>query len=161
MDDLSKELIHQFKYYDKTILAPLLVRLAQRSAAEFADADIIAPVPIHRNKLRQRKYNQAALLVKELGKVMDKPCNMELLQRAKETKSQVGLSSVMRRHNVRDAFIVNPKYAGLLVGKIVVLVDDVISTGATAHECARALKDAGAMAVYVLCIARNEINNPQ
>lgn len=159
--ELSKELIHQFKYYDKTNLAPLLSKLAQRSAIEFADADIIAPIPIHRNKLRQRQYNQAALLAKEVGEIVDKPCMMDLLRRIKETRSQVGLSKIMRRHNVRDAFAVNDKYKNLIVGKKVVLIDDVISTGATAHECAKCLKEEGAAMVYVLCIARNDYDKTQ
>lgn len=153
----SKDLIHQFKYYDKTILASLLSRLALRSVTEFSDANIIIPVPIHNNKLKQRKYNQSSLLAKEIAKLIGKPVMVDLLKRVKDTQSQVGLTSNLRHNNVKDAFKVSPKYYTLLKGKNVILVDDVISTGATAHECSKSLKEAGASSVYVICVARNDI----
>ena len=155
-DNVSKELIHQFKYYDKTILAPLLSNLATRCVADFSDVDMILPVPIHVNKLKQRKYNQASLIAVELGKTMNKPVYMSALQRVKETESQVGLTSIMRSRNVENAFKVSSKNHAMFANKIVLLVDDVISTGATAHECAKCLKSYGAASVYVICVARND-----
>jgi ComF family protein len=154
----AKDLIHQLKYKDKTNFSKLLSALASRSARDFADADIIAPIPLHPRKMIIRKYNQSVLLAYEFSRILRVKPYMQLLLRIKETRSQVGLSSIMRRFNMRDAFEVNKEYLSLIKNKKVILVDDVISTGATAHEGAKCLKKAGASLVYVLCIARNELN---
>lgn len=154
-----KKLIHQFKYGDDTTLAPLLSRLSYRSAQDLSDADIVIPVPIHGSKLKKRKYNQAALLSKEISKMLDKECIVDFLERIKETKSQVGLSKMKRIRNVKKAFILNQKYKKHINGKKILLIDDVISTGSTADECSKCLKESGAASVYVLCVARNEVSS--
>ena len=112
-----KKLIYQFKYADDTTLAPLLSRLASRSAYDLSDADIVIPVPIHGSKLKKRKYNQAVLLCKEFAKIIGKECIVDFLERIKETKSQVGLSKMMRIRNVKKAFIINQKYKEYVRGR--------------------------------------------
>lgn len=156
-DDIVRALLHKFKYNDCIMLSRLLASLAYRSASDFGDIDIIIPVPIHKSKLKKRKYNQAALLSKEIGHMLGKPYCIDLLKRVKDTVSQVGLSKKMRTKNVRKAFCVNVKRKNLILGKKILLVDDVISTGSTVDECSRCLKENGADSVYVLCIARNEV----
>jgi len=154
-DDGSKELILRFKHADRTDSAPAFARWMGRAGeALLADTDLIAPVPLHWLRLFARRYNQAALLASELGRLAGKPAVNDLLLRRRRTPSQGGLGALARHRNVAGAFAVDPRRRPLLQDKRVLLVDDVLTTGATVSACASALLRAGAGAVDVLTLAR-------
>lgn len=115
-------------------------------------ADCLVPVPLHPQRLREREYNQALLLSDVLGRRLQLEVIPDGLERIRETPPQTGLSLEDRRRNVRRAFVA--KRPKLIENHPVLLIDDVLTTGATVNECARALKRAGAKAVYVLTVAR-------
>lgn len=119
-----------------------------------ADADIVAPVPLHWTRLLSRRYNQAALLANALARHGHVPSIPDLLQRTRHTGSQGGKSRQGRKKNVRGAFRVHPRFNLILRDKRVLLVDDVMTTGASVEACTRALLRMGAKAVDVITIAR-------
>jgi ComF family protein len=154
-DDGSKDLILRFKHADRTDSAPAFARwMARAGDALLADADLIAPVPLHWLRLFTRRYNQAALLAAELGGLSGRPAVNDLLLRRRRTPSQGGLGALGRQRNVAGAFAVDPRRRPLLQDKRVLLVDDVLTTGATVSACASALLRAGAGVVDVLTLAR-------
>jgi len=147
--------VHELKYRGRRRVAGRLARtLLESSQARslVEESDILVPVPLHPRRLRERGFNQAALLARELGKEMDRRFDERALVRRKDTSPQTGLSSAARRRNVEGAFVVRRR--GPVAGKVVTLVDDVFTTGATAYECARALAEAGAREVRLLSVAR-------
>ena len=153
--DVSRALILNFKHGDQTHGAPAFGRwLARAGEPLLADADVVAPVPLHRWRLAHRRYNQAALLAAAIGRVGAKPMWPELLVRRRRTRSQGGLSALGRSRNVRGAFAVRERDRQRLQGRRVLLIDDVYTTGATLREGARVLHRAGAGAVDVLTLAR-------
>ena len=117
---------------------------------------LVVPVPLHARKLRQREFNQSELIARAALKFKSAPAKFQLsvgmLERCRETKSQIGLSRHQRRENIRGAFVV--ARASELVGREVLVVDDVFTTGTTVSECARILRRAGASKVYVATVAR-------
>jgi ComF family protein len=117
------------------------------------DADLLVPVPLHRLRLLQRRFNQSALLAKGLSRASGVPACVTSLQRRKRTRAQVGLAQDARQHNVADAFGVGRSGRTAVLGKRVLLIDDVMTTGATANACAAALLESGARNVDVLAIA--------
>lgn len=119
-----------------------------------AGADLIVPVPLHVTRLRQRGYNQAVLLARSLSKRIAGRLVVDGLERTRATPKQQDLSRSARLKNVRGAFRVSPKNKPLIVGRHVILVDDVMTTGATVEACAKALKKAGAQKVSVVTVAR-------
>lgn len=142
--------LHRFKYAPAPQLArPLGVLLAP--AADGALADVVAPVPLHPRRLRERGFDQAYLLAKAVARRLGLPLEGRLARRVRATRPQVGLDRLAREANVRGAFWAGPAARGLRV----LLVDDVFTTGATAAACAAALKEAGARRVEVLtlCLA--------
>jgi ComF family protein len=152
--DNSSHLITSFKYSDKTHACKHFAQWMVRIGQEFInDADMIAPVPLHRKRLFMRRYNQSALLAKSISKQCGVPAYTSLLIRTKNTPPQAGLSSKQRAINVRNAFKINPYYENKIIGKNIILVDDVITTGSTINACVRALKKAGAGEVNVLTLA--------
>jgi ComF family protein len=154
-DDASRKIILGFKHADRTQAAPAFAAWMLRAGAELvAQADVIAPVPLHYFRLLRRRYNQAALLALGIGRRADKPVAVDLLKRQRATPSQAGLGARERRRNVARAMAVNPRRAGGLKGKRVLLIDDVLTTGATVDACVRALRGAGVGAVDVLTLAR-------
>jgi ComF family protein len=154
-DEASKGLILAFKHGDRTDAAPALGRwLAHAGAELLAEADLVAPVPLHRWRLFRRRYNQAALLAQQVARAAGKPCLPDLLERRRATPSQGRMSATERRRNVAGAFAVPARHRARLDGRRVLLVDDVLTTGATAGSCARALLAAGAGAVDLLTLAR-------
>ena len=154
-DEGSKDLILRFKHADRTDSSPAFARwMARAGAALLTDADLIAPVPLHWLRLFMRRYNQAALLASALGDLAGKPAVNDLLLRRRRTPSQGGLGALARRRNVAGAFAVDPRRRMLLQDKRVLLVDDVLTTGATVSACASVLLRAGAGAVDVLTLAR-------
>jgi ComF family protein len=112
------------------------------------------PVPLYPARLWWRRFNQSAMLALAVGRLAGVPVDCAVLKRVRRTTSQVGLSADQRRRNVRGAFKVDRAVRPRVKGKKLVLVDDVITTGATAEACARALKRAGAARVDVLALAR-------
>lgn len=155
-DDASKKPVIAFKRADRLDLAPAFAQWLKRAGGEdIALADVVVPVPLHAMRLWSRRYNQAALLAKRLAHDGGKPFEPLILRRTRATQSQgVMPSAKARRRNVMGAFRVDPRRAAAVKGRNVLLVDDVITTGATAEACARALKRAGAARVFVLALAR-------
>lgn len=156
-DEHSRPLVLKLKHGDRTDMAVHLAKWLQRSGREvLAAADILVPVPLHRWRLLMRAYNQSALLAHAVGKLSGKAVAADVLIRTKPTPPQGGLSRKERRRNVAKAFGV--RKAANIENKRVVLVDDVLTSGATANACALALMQAGAAAVDVLALAR--VPNP-
>lgn len=154
-DERSRKLVLPFKHGDRTDMARAYGAWMARAGSELlADADLIAPVPLHWRRLLSRRYNQAVLLARGVARQAARPLAPDLLRRVRWTGSQAGLKARERRSNVRQAFEVHPRWASGVRGKGVVLVDDVLTTGATVEACARALQRAGASHVDVLTLAR-------
>ena len=155
-DDDSKKLILDFKFYDKTSSAETLANLLYTAGADIwrEKPDVLIPVPLHRKRLLERRYNQSALLVRQLSRKTAVKEDCLSLIRTQNTIPQAQLSGTARRHNLRSAFVV--KYPEHIKGKKVVLVDDVKTTGATLEECAKALLAAGVQQIYALTVARTE-----
>jgi ComF family protein len=154
-DDASRKIILGFKHADRTQAAPAFAAWMARAGAELiAQADVIAPVPLHYRRLLRRRYNQAALLALGIGRHSHKPVMVDALKRLRATPSQAGLGGRERRRNVARAIAVNPRRQTALKAKRILLIDDVLTTGATVDTCTRALKAAGAASVDVLTLAR-------
>jgi ComF family protein len=147
-----RDAIHAFKFEGRRALARPLAALllAQWGRTLPEDAAALVPVPLARARERQRGFNQAALLADRLGAALGRPVRPRWLRRVRPTGPQSDLGAAARRANVRGAFAADARVAGLHV----VVVDDVLTTGATAAECARALRAAGAARVGVLTVAR-------
>jgi len=149
--------IHALKYDGRLELAPILARYlkALLAAAPWPAVlrmlDGIVPVPLHKDRLLERGYNQAALLATDLAIETCTPVLDSAIERYRATKSQVGLTALERAENVEGKFRASPK---VVTGSRLLLVDDVFTTGATMRECAVALREAGAVAVYGVALAR-------
>jgi len=149
-----RTLVHQFKYADRHDARALFGRwLAETGRDLVGRADLIVPVPLARLRLLTRRFNQAAVLAQELSRRTGLPVAPHALKRTRTTPSQVGLTHDQRRRNVAGAFRVPSHCAPAVADRRVLLIDDVITTGATAEACARALKRAGAAGVDVLALA--------
>jgi ComF family protein len=154
-DEHSKSLILKLKYHDQSYLSRIYgAWLAKAGAEMLAASDVIVPVPLHYWRFVSRRYNQSALLAQSLSKACGLPCLPDGLLRTRKTASQAGLTRAQRFDNVRGAFTANRKHAAKLAGKSVLLVDDVMTTGATLEQCCKALLKAGASTVNVLTLAR-------
>ncbi|MCB9996448.1 MAG: ComF family protein [Rhodospirillales bacterium] len=154
-DEASRGMILKFKHGDQTHAALAFVPWLQRAGADMlAQADVIVPVPLHRFRLIQRRYNQAALIGQALSRASGIPDLPLALQRVKATRSQGHMGYKARKKNVKGAFRMAPRFAEEIKGKTVILIDDVYTTGATAGECAKALLAGGASAVHILAVAR-------
>ena len=154
-DDASKRLVLGFKHGDRLHPVPAMAAWMHRAGQEFWDmTDVIVPVPLHRWRLFRRRYNQAALLALELGRLARKPVGVDFLQRVRATPIQGRLNREQRRKNVTGAIRLNPRHVTGMKNKTVVLIDDVMTTGATVNECCRILRQAEVANVYVLTLAR-------
>ncbi len=144
--------IHRFKYSNLRPLAAPLGRLASDYLTRHRlPVDTVVPVPLHSRRLRERGYNQAALLAGEIGRATKMTVVEDVLQRVRSTTPQVGLNAAQRRENVRGAFrCANAS----LKNRRVLLVDDVCTTGATMESCSMALREAGVSVVWGLALAR-------
>jgi len=149
----ARRLVHRLKYSDRMELARPMGRWMARAGREIlAEADAITAVPLHVTRLWRRQFNQAATLARTVSKASGRPLDLGLVERVARTRSQVGLSRAQRAANLQGAFRC-PETAPLK-GRRIVLVDDVLTSGATANATARALLKGGAKAVDVLVFAR-------
>lgn len=154
-DDLSRDLILKLKRADRTDLAGIFALWLGRAARDLIeDADAVAPVPLHRMRLLGRRFNQAAEIARPLARRAGLAYLPDAVIRRRDTPSQGGRSGSGRRRNVSGAFAVPRGQWKRIEGRRILLVDDVITTGATAEACARALKAAGAARVHVAAVAR-------
>lgn len=151
-----RDLLTRFKYSGQQSLGEPLGNLLANAASELLsvqDYDVIVPVPLHRDRLAERGFNQAYLLARPLAAKRRLPV-VAAVERILSSAAQVGLQGEQRRANVRDAFGLHPRRKAEVARRRVLLVDDVLTTGATADECARVLRSAGAAAVDVITVAR-------
>jgi ComF family protein len=154
-DDVARALVLGFKYADRLDLAPMMGRWMARAGSELlADADGLLPVPLHWRRLWARRFNQAAALAGTISAASGVPVLHGAIVRVRATPQQVGLSKTERADNVQGAFRVPPEQKAHVAGKRLILIDDVLTSGATADTCARALLRAGAAHVDVLVFAR-------
>ena len=155
-DDASKKPVLALKHADRLDLVPAFAKWLSRTGHElFAKTDLVVPVPLHRIRLWKRRYNQSAELARALCRLSGRPYAPLVLERRKATPSQGTMPSAAARHqNVAGAFKVPAGQRAAVKGRTVLLVDDVLTTGATASAAARALKRAGATSVFVLALAR-------
>jgi ComF family protein len=154
-DDTARTLIHSLKYGDRTDLAPSAGRWMATAGRELlAGADGLVPVPLHWRRLWARRFNQSAALAQSVSRMSGVAVAGDLLKRVKATPQQVGLSRTERAANVQGAFKVPPDAKAQVKGRRLILIDDVITSGATVEACARTLLRAGAANVDVLTLAR-------
>jgi len=152
---LARRLVGDLKYRDRTDLAPWMARWMMRTGADLADeADLVMPVPLHRRRFFQRRYNQSAELARNVASLAARPFAPDLVQRVKSAQQQVGLGAKQRQDNVRGAFRVDARAKTKLSGKRVLVIDDVYTTGATVAAVSRVLRRNGAVAVDVLTFSR-------
>lgn len=153
-DGVMRDLVHGMKYADRHEMLDLFAPMLRGAGRELlGSADCLLPVPLHRWRLWQRRFNQAALLATRLGRDCGLPVEFGALRRIKRTPSQVNLGWEGRRRNVAEAFAIAPGAERRIAGRRILLIDDVITTGATAEACAAVLKAAGASEVDVLALA--------
>lgn len=153
-DGTMRALIQDLKFRDRHEPRKLFGRwLSEAGQALLMDAEILVPVPLHRFKLIRRRFNQAAILANELARITGVPSVPLALVRTRATASQVGLSQKQREENVRAAFQVPAAFRRQIEGRNVLLIDDVITTGATLSAATKALRDAGAREVDALALA--------
>jgi ComF family protein len=133
------------------LAGPLGELMAETWEQAGLQGDLIAPVPLHPRRFRQRGYNQSALLALELGRRLEMPVREDAMQRTRHTAPQVNLGVEERRANVHGAFSARRR---LVSGRRVILVDDVLTSGATLEACAKALQEAGASRVCGFTLAR-------
>lgn len=157
--DTLLEAIQKLKYQGGVHLARELGMWLARRWEEYGfcdHADMVIPVPLHPRRIRMRRFNQSILLARVVSERLRLPCDPLTLVRIRDTLPQVGLSVSERKENVRDAFGICRGREHLLNGIRILLIDDVMTTGATIGECARTLKRGGAAKVSVLTLARAE-----
>jgi ComF family protein len=154
-DDVARTLVHALKYQDRTDLAPAMGRWMARAGEELlAGADVLVPVPLHWRRGWSRRYNQSGALARVIERQSGVPVVPDALRRIRPTQQQIGLSRSQRATNVQGAFKVSQDMAHKIQGRRIVLIDDVLTSGATTDACARALLRAKAAQVDVLVFAR-------
>lgn len=157
-DGGARQLVHDFKYMRQIQLATELAQLAQRATHDtrftpYLEHGIIVPVPLHWMRQKKRRFNQAEEIGKKLSPLIDVPW-MKILKRRRNTETQTRFSRKKRLENLNDAFAVRAGGRKKIAGKLVILLDDVFTTGSTANECAEVLMRAGAERVAVLTVLR-------
>src|SRR6516164_2647084 len=154
-DDVARTLVQALKYHDRTDLAPTMGRWMARAGTQLLDgADMLIPVPLHWRRAWRRRYNQSGALARVIERQTGVKVRGDVLHRVRATEQQIGLSRPQRASNVQGAFAVSAAGKAELQGRRVVLIDDVLTSGATLDACARALLRAKAAEVDVLVFAR-------
>lgn len=154
-DDVARTLVHALKYGDRLDLAPTMGRwMAGAGRTLLDEADALVPVPLHWRRQWARRFNQSALLAEVISRAAGVPVSYRALKRVKATPQQVGLSQSARAQNVQGAFRAPPHSKAEIAGRRLILIDDVLTSGATMDACARALLRAGAAQVDALVFAR-------
>jgi len=154
-DEVARTLVHALKYQDRTDLAPTMGRWMARAGRELLEgADMLIPVPLHWRRAWHRRYNQSGALARAIQDRSGVKLRGDLLARVRATEQQVGLSRAQRASNVQGAFEVSRERRGEVAGRRVIVIDDVLTSGATLDACARALLRAKAAQVDVLVFAR-------
>ena len=156
-----EKIIHHLKYSGMKDLGVFLGQhLAGYVSLEIEEQkinyDYIIPVPLHKTKVRERGYNQSEYLVKGVSENLNIPYLFDTISRKRYTKSQTKLTLIERENNIRDAFSITDKYKDELKDKNVILLDDVITTGATVNECIKVLREAGAYKIFTVSLAMAE-----
>lgn len=152
--EASRKLVLAFKHGNRVALAPMMARLIAAQLDLRGEPWMLVPVPLHRWRLWARGYNQAAVLARELAPLVGAALAVDLLVRRKSTPSLGGLGAKARRRVLSGAIAVNGRQAARVAGHNIILVDDVLTSGATSETCVMALKRAGARKVRVACFAR-------
>ncbi|MFC3050620.1 ComF family protein [Kordiimonas pumila] len=152
-EGLGRSLVLKLKHGGTSMIVPVMARMMAGSVRQL-QATLIIPVPLHRWRFLKRRFNQSQLLAERIAEYLDVPVNVFALKRRKATLSQASFSRKKRFKNVRGAFEVPPEMKAVVKGQHIMLVDDVLTTGATAASCAKALKKAGALSVGVVAFAR-------
>jgi ComF family protein len=154
-DEVARTMVHALKYQDRMELAPVMGRWMARAGHELLrEADALVPVPLHWRRAWSRRYNQSGALARVIGRETSLPVIGDALRRTRPTPQQIGLSRSERARNVQGAFKVPPERRPAVAGRRIVLIDDVLTSGATVDACARALLRGRAAAVDVLVFAR-------
>jgi ComF family protein len=154
-DDVARTLVHALKYQDRTDLAPAMGRWMARAGRELlGEADALIPVPLHWRRGWSRRYNQSGALARVIARQTGVKVAADALRRVRPTQQQIGLSRSQRASNVQGAFKVAPDRTAEIQGRRLILIDDVLTSGATTDACARALLRARAASVDVLVFAR-------
>lgn len=154
-------LMHHMKYMGYYKIGSLLGdkisdALFKRLPVLSSSCKIICPIPLHPTKLRDRGYNQSQHIAESIAAKFSIPLVPDLLKRIKNTKTQTRLNIQERKENVKNAFIINPKYQALIQNKRVMLVDDVVTSGATANEATKVLRSAGARGIFLVALCKAE-----
>lgn len=150
----ARACVHALKYDGELrLVEPLAHLMARRWRRAGVGGDLLVPVPVHAERLRQRGFDQAELLARAIGRMLGLPAALAL-ERAARTRAQHKLGRRARASNVGQAFVATSHSVRTVAGRWVVLIDDVVTSGATLAGCARALNDAGAAAVSALTLAR-------
>jgi ComF family protein len=153
--DVARDLVHLLKYGDRLdLVKPFATWMVRAGDELLCEADALVPVPLHWTRLFQRRFNQSAELARAISRQRKVPVIDDTLLRVRATPPQVGLARDERAKNVHGAFSVEKTVRAKVKGKRIVLIDDVLTTGATANACARVLRRAGATKVDVLTLAR-------
>lgn len=154
-NEVARKLVSRLKYGDRPELARFCARLMAAAGHELWEkGPVLVPVPLHRFRQFERRYNQSTELARALGKITGLQVDPLLVSRVKRTKQQVGLTADQRQRNVAGAFAARPDALGRLAGRGVVIVDDVITTGSTVNAVTRALNKSGVGQIDVISFAR-------
>ncbi len=153
-NETSRQLVLRFKHGGRITLASMMARQILSALGQVPEDALIVPVPLHRWRIWRRGYNQAALLAQELGKLAQREVSIDALRRTKPTPSLGGLGRKARARVLSGAIGINPACTVRVAGRHVVLVDDVLTSGATTDTCTRVLLRAGAASVRISCFAR-------
>jgi ComF family protein len=153
-NDASRRVVLAFKHGRRIALAPMLARMAAARLPELEGEWVVMPVPLHRWRLWRRGFNQSALLAREIARLRGQGLLLDALVRRKPTPVLGGLGRSARARVLSGAIAVHPRRRARIRGAQIVLVDDVMTSGATSDACVRVLKRAGAERVIIACFAR-------